>query len=290
MEYCLLWLFCSVFGPAPALGGEVDTDTSHKKETWEDRFTFNEERPGIYTVDPHVWIYTKEFAVRFGMPEKWISNELRGVAAAAWRYEKTGSVGCGWGGKKDLCIETKAEHLELYIDTSRVSLPWAEWSLPYDILNLWSILSSVSYLTPQNCEHRREFSPFLTWKRPDYACAPVGVWKQPFSDPETGREAPFYVRSKPSAVGFRVPLQAYEKQAYPGLAWVQLGYDRPVGSFVKPSEALLSIETRDSNYSNAKTMKKFHEIFLPKSFDERVVNALVDDRFAEQKLYEEALR
>lgn len=40
-----------------------------------------------YSEDINVWVYTSEFAERFGMPERWIDDDLRGAYAVAYRIE-----------------------------------------------------------------------------------------------------------------------------------------------------------------------------------------------------------
>jgi hypothetical protein len=55
--------------------------------------------------DTHVWVYTSAFAKRFGMPQEWVDDELKGAEALAYRldldvygtkcgYYLVGSGGC----------------------------------------------------------------------------------------------------------------------------------------------------------------------------------------------------
>ena len=85
---------------------ERQREEANRPVNWHSRFTFEGQvRPGPFVRDPHIWVYTKAFAERFGMPKEWISKDLQGVEAAAWRKTKTGYETCGWGGKKDACKE-----------------------------------------------------------------------------------------------------------------------------------------------------------------------------------------
>jgi hypothetical protein len=54
-------------------------------EEWryEDSYTFK--YGATFTKDPWTWGYTKEFAQRFRMPEKWIEPEMKGILAIAFR-------------------------------------------------------------------------------------------------------------------------------------------------------------------------------------------------------------
>jgi hypothetical protein len=38
---------------------------------------------GTYRKDVNVWVYTSAFAKRFGMPQEWINDDLKGAEALA---------------------------------------------------------------------------------------------------------------------------------------------------------------------------------------------------------------
>lgn len=271
-----------------ALAGDVGTP--EKPLTWESRFTFEgQTRPGPYMVDPHFWVYTKEFAERFGMPTKWIDPGLKGVEAAAWRKTKTGYVTCGWGGKKDACKEEDAAVLELYFDANKVKLPWAPWSDDFEHLSarLWS--ASTRFLTTQHCERRREPSPNPLYRRSNLREACVyNTYRTPFADPEGGEEIHLHEKGVSySGQGNSKGIEAYDKKAYPGLAWVQIGYTRPVGLFNPPEAAVLSLEIRTAPLG--KTLKLFHEVILPESLDRRIKAFLDGERESERSFYKKSL-
>ena len=76
-------------------------------EEWryEDSYTFK--YGTTFTKDPWTWGYTKEFAQRFRMPEKWIEPEMKGILAIAFRVTEVGQrVTCGLGGREDNCWHT----------------------------------------------------------------------------------------------------------------------------------------------------------------------------------------
>jgi hypothetical protein len=82
--------------------------------------------PDEEEIDPHIYAYTAEFAKRFGMPAEWISDELIGVDAVAYRAMPT-YMSCGWAARLDICFkhETQCE-LDLYFDQRRNPLHWDE--------------------------------------------------------------------------------------------------------------------------------------------------------------------
>lgn len=83
-------------------------------------------RRGVREVDPNVYAYNAEFAQRFQMPQEWISDELKGADAVAFRVVP-GHKSCGWGGDPQSCREDEVRcELDLYFDHQRNPLPWDE--------------------------------------------------------------------------------------------------------------------------------------------------------------------
>ena len=42
-------------------------------------------RRGVQDADPNIYVYTPEFAKRFQMPMQWVSDDLKGADAVAFR-------------------------------------------------------------------------------------------------------------------------------------------------------------------------------------------------------------
>ena len=256
---------------------------------WQTRFTFEGQlRPGPYAVDPHIWVYTKEFAERFGMPSEWVDPELTGVEAAAWRKTKTGHVSCGWGGKKDACREESTGILEVYIDTKKVTLPWAIWASERKQMNkFFPVVVSRTFLTPktQDCLQAKTRLSGLRSINPEPCDSGVGL--QPFADPISGQEIFFYKKKVAgSDRGGFSGIYAYEKSAYPGLVWLQFGYSRIFPSYPEMAVSF-RLETRDKPMGE--TLRTFHEFVLPIQFDRRVKAAMDNDRESEREFYKKSL-
>jgi hypothetical protein len=90
--------------------------------THDDKFTFKNKT--AYSLDPYVWVYTKEFAERFHMPRQWIDSNLKGALAIAWRMTTIGDITCGLGGRADNCWKPLNCQMDIYFD-NRISLPWS---------------------------------------------------------------------------------------------------------------------------------------------------------------------
>jgi hypothetical protein len=82
-------------------------------------------RPGKarFTKDPWLWTVTSEFAKRFCIPEEFVSTELKGAEAVAFKLrQETDEVNCGFGGNPDACGGELLLRFEVYIK-SDVPLP-----------------------------------------------------------------------------------------------------------------------------------------------------------------------
>jgi hypothetical protein len=81
----------------------------------------------VFERDNNIWIYNNEFAKQFGMPGQWISSEISGIEAAAFRVEEsTNAKVCGVGGKADQCLTGGKCMLDIYVDETKYPLPWRE--------------------------------------------------------------------------------------------------------------------------------------------------------------------
>lgn len=97
----------------------------------DDNFTFKYGKP--YILDPYTWVYTKEFAQMFRMPDRWIDNHLKGALAIAFRMTTIGNVTCGLGGRDDSCWPPVECQLDVYYD-NRIKLPWMHDEIIRDFL------------------------------------------------------------------------------------------------------------------------------------------------------------
>lgn len=82
-------------------------------------------RPGKarFARDPWKWVVSPEFAKRFCMPEEFVSTELKGAEAVAFRLMRKGDEeSCGFDGNPDACWGETVLRFEVYI-RSDVKLP-----------------------------------------------------------------------------------------------------------------------------------------------------------------------
>ncbi len=76
-----------------------------------------------YVKDRYIWAVTPEFAKKFCMPQEFVSNELKGAEAVAFKLVPGGfGENCGFGGKAEVCAQGVDLRFEIYISRD-VKLP-----------------------------------------------------------------------------------------------------------------------------------------------------------------------
>ncbi len=79
---------------------------------------------GTYRKDVNVWVYTSAFAKRFGMPQEWIDDDLKGAEALAYRLDlDVYGTKCGYFSDVENCRPSTACVVDMYID-DKADLPW----------------------------------------------------------------------------------------------------------------------------------------------------------------------
>ena len=99
-----------------------------------------------YTVDPHVWVYTTEFAKRWGMPEKWIDDSLQGAVAIAYKIVNETYITCGYFSDPEACIPNQTCLYDFYISKD-ANLPWKDDQL--QSFRSFALYRSSHFLTVQ---------------------------------------------------------------------------------------------------------------------------------------------
>lgn len=220
----------------------------------------------VFQRDPNVWVYTKEVAQRVGMPLEWASDELKGVAAAAWRMEPD-SKGpqCGWGGNPKACKPDMRCVLELYFDRQAHVLPWDMrmqvadfyWQ---DVSSAYHFLPAQGFAPAENGDRSRG-----SFKSPHY---PTLGSRSPFTDPNTGDE-----------LVWNTKVIAYDREIHGRYAFVRLdlGCQGQIGSepnegrvFRLETEKSRALRNEQQKRDGVKDFKVFYEVLLPAAWDKRV--------------------
>ena len=120
-------------------------------------------RPGKarFAQDPFLWVVTPEFAKRFCMPPEFVSNDLKGAEAVAFRIvNKSDDVNCGLGGNPTVCAGNIELRFEVYIK-SDVKLPKAHEGRYFQAATIpsrqligrtdkeWKAMDSITRLKPE---------------------------------------------------------------------------------------------------------------------------------------------
>jgi len=65
--------------------------------------------------DPHIWVYTEEFANKYHLPASGISTEMEGAMAMAFKMDSYGTEACGYFGDPNACTEGYAQLWSVYL-------------------------------------------------------------------------------------------------------------------------------------------------------------------------------
>lgn len=229
------------------------------------------ERVEVYRRDPNIWVYTPEVAKRAGMPLEWASDELKGVAAAAFRLERDGAEeDCGWGGNRNACKPVYQCVLELYFDRQEHKLPWDKDALVVDVYRFTNGSYGHLPIGPTFADEPRT-------RR--------GLLRQPFTDPETGEE-----------LSFGAQAIAYDREIHGRYAFVrlELGCHGIVGH--KPTDPIVfqlkkNYRLQDDDWRKDQQSKRifkiFHDVYLPASWNARVAQLRQQNTQRDQNFYQE---
>lgn len=209
---------------------------------------------GTKQVDPNVYIYTPEFAKRFQMPEEWVSTELKGVDAVAFRVMPSYSS-CGWGGDPKSCNTNEVRcEMDLYFDHKANPLPWDE---RYPEVRASRYGTSVHFIPAPIRESR------LPKRSNNFSFAEY----QPFVDPNTGKgmwwEGGYWENN--GGGGIHMSIVSYDREIFKGIAFLTM-----LGGCGEPATAIWL----SANNADYKEKPPFKLITLPQSWRDHVKKSL----------------
>ncbi len=153
--------------------------------------------------DNSLWVYSKDFANRYQMPETGIADDLEGAMAVAYRNVPTGRASCGYFGEPGSCTKSRLLHsFDIYVPAS-VKLPYPSYDgivkglwgdsgmflIEQDVskklnneINLWDLQYKTSYIYRSNKTARKDPDKWYGWNG-GYFIEYVGhrSWKMEFS-------------------------------------------------------------------------------------------------------------
>jgi len=108
----------------------------------------------VFSYDPYVWAYTKEFSKKFNMPNEWIDNNLKGMVAVAFRMTTVGTLYCGYGKNENSCWPPLKCQMDIYYN-NKIKLPWTREEIRSALLQRG--LYSTDYLRYSSTRGIREY-------------------------------------------------------------------------------------------------------------------------------------
>lgn len=206
------YLLSIITGIFLLLGSASITASQWQPSNYEKRFIKSDN--GLYLKDNNVWVYSSEFAQRFGMPKQWIDDSLQGAEAVAYRVERSSLQKCGYFSDPNNCRPIEDCVLDVYLtDADSMKLPWKNNKMQ-DFIRY---SSSTRFLTAQGREDASNWDPIE--KRWDIRRSNIGLdsigW---VSGPPKGNK----VYSESSG---GVSVLAYDREVENGLDLIQLSVD-----------------------------------------------------------------
>lgn len=271
--------------PSPLRGGLVRILPEGPTSLW-DRHFGRQEVAG--TVDPNTWVYTRAFAERFGMPEGWVSDELSGAEAVAFRGHFDGTWDCGYLGAPSACTPNFSTVFEVYVRDD-VPLPWVG-----DLESEYQRLTTTSAYFLVRLEARKNNAPRvnrLMQGLSAYDLTQHGLSAPILFEPvERGRERD--TEGDHPRVAF---LFAYDRTVVPGLVMLTIKFSPHDGAHLGRAALMHVLRPSPELVEAARTVQPgkirppqpyrisgdlappiAHSVFLPRSFMDRARE--VEDR------------
>ncbi len=210
--------------------------------TYEDEFT--DKKGSAYHEDINVWVYTKAFSERFGMPDKWVDEGLKGAYAVAFRVE-TASGGLLLPHKGPSArIPIRRCLLDVYL-SSDAKLPWVD---EREVGIRYKSPASPKYLIPQS-----ESDIY-------YRSLAMGI-----AHPGSNARKPLVYLGENEVGGRTIGLVQYNKLLYPGIVFTSFS----IGCWTPPNKAAW-VEFRKDQEWTGYNYKVLHKVVLPESFMKRL--------------------
>ena len=246
-----------------------------------------------YDKDEHIWIYSKAFAEKFRMPAAWVSDNLKGIEAAAFRIGEM-ELTCGLGGNEATCARLMKCMLDIYVDEKKTPLPWledkkADWLPSTDSFH-WL------FDAENNAPGRVQNPPGLDPDTSGYRTL------RPFGDRQAKRPAYYQNNAGTYDDQFnRSQIFAYQRRLHGDLSMIRLSYGcggvrnkRPYTSFrlmldMKPIRYVDDPKikgTRDPVYGPRPV---YHSFQLPVAFERKIDGVLELRGKTEEARYKQIL-
>lgn len=194
--------------------------------------TFTPKAGKAYSEDINVWVYTSEFAKRFGMPEAWIDDGLKGAYALAFRVHMRGNKTMFPHKGPDVNMPIRDCIFDVYIP-SDANISWADGR---ESARFYSTPYSPTYLAPQSQEDR-------IWRS-----RAVGI-----ESPGKKARAPLLQLN-----GGTLQIREYDRELYSGVTYISFD----MGCMEPPKRPSLLEFCADELWEGARC-HALHEVHIP---------------------------
>jgi hypothetical protein len=218
-----------------------------------------------FVPDPHVWVYTSSFAKRYGMPDRWVDDSLKGVEAIAYKVVDETHRTCGYGGNAESCVPSQACLFDFYIPKS-ANLPWKDDRLQG--FKAKKAFRSTHFLRTQN---QKELLSYDTNFRHDYNSYASRVgFDHLYMSGDFDEEKQFGVENGPS------PVREFDREFLQDLDYISvqncgfeslLNYASVDLVFTEP----FVVDGKPGQYYDENIVPSRHRANIPKAFLKRAI-------------------
>lgn len=218
---------------------------------------------GFFHKDPNTWVVTPKFAKTFGMPDEFISQELQGVEAIAYRKETftNGALKCGMGGMETNCILSNYGILDIYVDEKKTPLPWFHKE---QMANMTQNIFSMYYLETDNLKDSGLTNNMVKNEA-------TKDWRnalRPFADPITKHEAVYFQSGAGGWQEIISGIYGYKRDSIEGLTVISFFFNFwGEGENIGKTIALIS---DFEGVWRPKNGKIHHQFYIPGSFGNKI--------------------
>jgi len=254
---------------APATPLLTEAEVKAKYRTCPDGY-YSGPQPGKarYTKDNFIWVVTPEFARRFCMPAEFVSAELKGAEAIAYRVvEDPDEEYCGWGGRQEVCSRTREHRFEIYFD-QKANVP-RKYDIDASVRTRYPSAALVS-------QDPKKYQERLLERRKNPALHSNNRLWPAFELNQFGLDGVKDGRIVWPIVGFHE--YEYNRSILPGISYAS--FQASMGFFTNPRREALGVNRFVITISNIgdKSLKNLgrplsdfaHVIELPESFSEKL--------------------
>lgn len=237
-------------------------------QSYDQRWRIFKRGSGTNISDPYIYVYSPEFAKTFKMPDEWVSQDLKGADAIAFRVIPDYAT-CGWGGEAKACrTDMMSCNMDIYFDKQKNPLPWD---------NRYPEVMAERYRYSSHFIPSPQYESRLPTRENDHIFAK----NSPLVDPTNNKGLLWQEFRKGSRAGsWYGSVRSYDKNIFAGMSLITLNTDcnSPIDELWLTSGQLYAVDVPGNPQLNRR-------IEVPVSWQIRVKQAMQENNNRSEEFY-----